>query len=239
MRRITIIASFVLINAAAVFAQIATGTGMISGTVTDESGTPTNAATVLYHKQPEFVREATGRLLSETPGVSGTAISDSNGTFAISGLPAGRYHVCVRGSADTVGDCEWDGSAVIDLSKSQAVFGLKKTLRYGCTLRIHVADPNRRIDIPDSMGKILPERRFFVGAVSDKSFYRRAELVSRSDNEIVYAVIVPSQSSFRLFVDTDAIVVDASERTIPVKRPTDFKFVVSDSKQHRLDLFVK
>jgi hypothetical protein len=239
MIRIGIIANLLLIGAVGVSAQNAMGNGFISGTVIDEYGVPVPGAKAVGQKQTEFVRDDAGHLVIREHGFSRAVVVDENGFFTLADLPAGRYYVCTRGAADQVGDCEWEGSAVVSLSSGQSITNLKRVLRRGCVLNVHVSDPNRRTDTPDAMGNVSPEKRFFLGVMSDSGFYRRGEVVSQSETEKVYSVTVPRLNSVRLFIDADVVVTDDSERVLPTKRPSEIRVLIPDAQQYHLDLFIK
>jgi len=196
-------------------------TGTISGTVTDEAGRPVSGARLVYMKLMEYARDQGGRQFLKEPGFTKSAVAGADGSFLLSGLLPGTYDVCAYGTQPSqVGSCDWGGIPVISLAAGQSVTNLTRTVRNGTVVTLHVADPNGRIGVADSRGRVARERRFFIGLSSESGFYRRAEAISRSPAEHVFRITIPRQMRARLFIDTDLSVTDVSGSPLETGRPT-------------------
>jgi len=202
-------------------AQATSGTGVISGTVLNEAGTPVPMARVGYSKLAEYSRDSGGHLFVRDPGFSRVITGGADGRFVLSGLPTGRYAVCaLAAQADQLGSCEWGGGAALELAPNQRVDNYIRRIWEGTALSLRVSDPNRRIAHPDGTGNVIRERRFFIGARVDSGLYRRAELVSTAGTEHVFRVTVPRRWRVRLFIDSELPVTDWLGRPMETRRPT-------------------
>jgi hypothetical protein len=219
-RRIfAVVASVIALAAAAPPDQ--TGTGAISGTIVDEAGQPQPGAQLRCQKLTEYTRDIRGRMVLKEPGFVRSVVAGSGGKFALSDLPPGRYHLCaVGGRPNQVGSCEWGGVAVIALATGENIQNVVRTVREGAVITLRVADPNRRIVLPDSRGIAPRQGRFSLELVSPTGSQRRAERISSSPVEHVFQITVPKQWPMRLFLDTDLRLTDEAGKHLEVRRPT-------------------
>ena len=105
--------------------------------------------------------------------------------------------------------------------------------------KVSVADPNGRITLPDSKGKVARAQRFFLGVSSISGHYYRADLLSSAANLKVFSVAIPKQRTVHLFIESDLSVVDSSGRAIETMRPTSVAYSPGNSDQLMVDLAVK
>jgi hypothetical protein len=173
-----------------------------------------------YSKLAEYARDKDGRRVVKELGFSRAITAGADGRFVLPGLPPGKYSVCaLAAQPGQLGSCDWGGVPVVLIAAGQRVENLTRTVWDGTVLTIRVSDPSSRIALPDSLGKVTPERRFFIGACLDSGFYRRAELVSQTATEYVFRVTVPRRRPVRLFIDSDLRVTDQTGRPVETKRP--------------------
>lgn len=87
-----------------------------------------------------------------------------------------------------------------------------------------VNDPQQKVSLPDEKGRLVGERRLFVGVVSPQGFYHPATpaaFVAGAPSK-EFRVIVPKQQSFRLFLDSELTVTDNLGNALERKRASDF-----------------
>jgi len=196
-------------------------TGTISGTIVDEAGQPQPGAQLRCQKLTEYTRDIRGRRVLKEPGFVRSVTAGSGGRSALSDLPPGRYHLCAVGvRANQVGSCEWGGVAVISLAAGENIQNVVRTLREGAVITLRVADPNRKIVLPDSRGIAPRQGRFSLELVSPTGSQRRAARISGSPVEHVFQIIVPKQWPMRLFLDTDLRLTDEAGKDLETRRPT-------------------
>jgi hypothetical protein len=239
MAHTTNVLVILLAVSATALAQAPVGSGTLSGTIVDEAGVPAARARLNYSKLTEYVRDQSARRVVKELGFSGAVIAGVDGRFSIPGLPAGRYSLCATGTGQNqVGSCDWTGAPVVLLGSGQKIDNLTRTIRKGTVLTLRVVDPSGRIVLPDSQGKVAPDRRFFIGLTSDSGFYRRAELVSKRAQEYVFQLTIPRGTSVRLFIDSDLTVTDASGAQLETKRPTTEQISPGGTDQFTFELRV-
>jgi len=221
------------------WAQATSGSGVISGIVLNDVGTPVSTARVGYTKLAEYSQESDGHLFVRDPGFSRIITAGADGRFVLSGLPAGRYAVCaLAAQADQLGSCEWGGGAALELAPNQRVDNYIRRIWEGTALSLRVSDPNRRIAHPDRAGNVIRERRFFIGARVDSGLYRRAELVSTAGTQHVFLLTVPRRWRVRLFIDSELAVTDWLGRRMETRRPTTQEIPPLRSSELTLELRV-
>lgn len=245
MNRAVAAAILLAVGTAAATAQ-GTSLGSISGVVVNDGGKPVPRAKLGYTKLTEYARDKDGHMTVKEPGFTRSVTVGADGTFALSGLPTGRYDICAYGSQpNQTSGCEWDGGTVIPLADGQSIQGLTRRVYDGAIITFRVADPNGRIALPEANGKVVKERRFFLGVSSPSGYYHRSELVSSTGVQHVFRVVIPKQKSVRLFIDTDLPVthsragVPQSEIPVETRQPSSILISSAGSDQVALDLTVK
>ena len=119
--------------------------GSLAGTVTDGSNKPVTGAFITANRE-------------SLPAASGRAFSVADGTFQISGLPAGSFTVCVQvPGGDFIDTCEWQILPLrVDVKVGQAVAGLKFKLQKGAILQVRLNDPGSLLS-PSPPTKTVPQ----------------------------------------------------------------------------------
>jgi hypothetical protein len=113
--RTTVLALICVWAGAAAFG--ASPSGVLSGVVVDDHGAPIANALVLYRSVPKITTAPARNLVAAEPLVGASVRTGSDGSFAISGLPAVTYQVCAYGIKDSdLGTCEWLGTTRVDLA---------------------------------------------------------------------------------------------------------------------------
>jgi Carboxypeptidase regulatory-like domain len=120
------------------------GTGNVTGTVADDSGAAVEGALVTVFSMP------TTTAATMKP-VAVTAASGTAGAFQITGLPPGRYEICVnKPAANLLDPCTWaDGLpwvtgstliAVANVTAGTTASGIKAVAIRGVPITVRVAD---------------------------------------------------------------------------------------------------
>jgi hypothetical protein len=225
-------ATFVLVSSLA--AQSQAPVGSLGGSVSDQQGNALAGAEVRYVGGTRIAGSRPG------PGetvVGGTVITDANGQFAVSGMPAGDYSLCADvPSAAYLDPCIWQqpvfvtvpatGTGIATLALSEGVF-----------LKVRVNDPLGLL--PSTVDGLWTLRKLVVGVTYANGAYQGAQNVSVDATGRNYQLIVPPGVAFnlRLFSRdvalTDAVgaSVDISGSLIPFQaaegQDQSFTFTVS------------
>jgi hypothetical protein len=82
------------------------------------------------------------------PEASGTPAkltqSTDSGGFELTGLPFGKYSLCVDDpSSEFLDPCFWGTNSKIELKTGQSVFDRSLTIERGTTLRVRILDPQK------------------------------------------------------------------------------------------------
>lgn len=236
-----IIAGIALVIAsAAAAAPEQPGTGAISGTIVDEAGQPQPGAQLRCQKLTEYTNDIRGRMVLKEPGFVRSLAAGPGGRFALSDLPPGRYHLCAAGvRPNRVGSCEWGGVAVIALAAGQNIQNVLRTVREGAVVTLRVADPNRKIVLPDARGFAARQGRFSLELVSPTGSQRRAERISSSPAEHVFQITVPKQWPMRLFLDTDLRITGEAGNVLETRRPAAQVISAAGADQVTVNLLVQ
>ena len=238
IRGIVTLVALVVASAAALPGQA--GTGTISGAVVNEAGLPQSGAQLLCQKLDEYNRDVRGHMALKEPGFVRSVAAGSGDALALSDLPPGRYHLCaVAGRPNPVGSCEWGGVAVIELTAGQNIQNVLRTIREGTIVTLRVADPNRKIVVPDARGVAPRQGRFSLELVSPTGSQRRAERISNSPVEHVFQITVPKQWPMRLFLDTDLKVTGDAGNVLGTRGPAAQAISAAGRDQVTVNLLVQ
>lgn len=182
--------------------------GALSGKVLDAKGQPFPRAQVsatLMADDP----------LRYTPW-QGNAESGADGSYRITGAPAGRYEVCVwTPRPEFVNRCMWGRAvAVVTIAQGGEVTQ-EIRLEEGRELRIRVEDPEGFLDRHE--GK-TPGARLEVGVYTAERMYLTAEPVGQQRAGMkIYRVTVPVEDTWRLRVGGPFYTVEGdNERQQPL-----------------------
>lgn len=127
-------------------ATVSGQTGAVTGTVTDDTGSPIAGATVSAALRPPVPAgtHGPGGLPSFIP-FPPKAPTSANGSFEIDGLPAGTYALCVDklGSA-VLNPCVWNDQPVLTtLAAGGTATGVSVVAPRGVVITIRVLDPKQ------------------------------------------------------------------------------------------------
>jgi hypothetical protein len=123
----------------------------LRGSASETDGTPVAGAAVYYTRIPVFLPPNGGppRLARGETVVSASTSTDEKGSFEVTGIPSGKYLVCVEArSAPLLNPCKWSTSPMIVVPAGGAA-NVAIVLQRGRFLRVRVNDPL----------KLLPGRR--------------------------------------------------------------------------------
>jgi hypothetical protein len=208
MKSISVLA---LVAVAATDAAAQTAT--IGGLVVDQSGNPLSGIAVLYNRIRDLRTDANGQLAPIPPIVSSQVVTGSQGTFEISGIPAGSYHLCTGLSVPgRLASCLYEPKpVVVPVGIGTSATGVTLVAAAGTTVTVQVTD---------AAGKIQAGSPFAIGATAVGSAWAFfARLVSQSSTQLTYQMTLPKDYNFQLVVDTPLAVTDAKGYTVVAKQP--------------------
>jgi hypothetical protein len=202
------IAALILAGSTAI-AQTSTATiKTISGSVVDDSGNPVAGATVYYYNSPATVSDKAGHTRIVGPVVRSSGTAGKDGTFSLTGLPAGAYWLFAQGVQPTqLRSCDWGSlSTMVNLTTSSAT-GVKLQVTNGVTLTFQVTDARSQIvDFP-ATGVPSATANFRIFVV-DSSRLMVAQPASAAGTAHEYTIAVPKTRSLRLLLDTKLSVLN-------------------------------
>jgi hypothetical protein len=186
--------------AASLFAQ----TGGLAGSVTDESNQQVAGALVIANRET-------------LPVASGRATSAADGTFLVSGLPAGSYTVCVQvPGSDFLDTCEWYILPLrVDVKAGEPVAGLKFKLQKGAILQVRLNDPGNVLAPAASTATVKAVPHVLLGVQTIRGLLRPVTLVSKDATGTTHAVTVPFDTALN-FTVLGSNVSLADEKGAPV-----------------------
>lgn len=186
------------------------GLGALSGTVLDDAGKPVPKATVSYTRVPDAVAVAKGVARFGGPQVTSEVATAADGSFHISGTPAGQYYLCAIGSdAHHVSSCR-NGkvSPPVAVTAGQTT-NANLTILNGRLVTVHVTD---------AQGRIAAGAKILIGTITVAGYYRRAMLVSKGNGQFHYQVVIPKYEDTALFLDTTLQVGDSHGNAVAARQ---------------------
>lgn len=203
----------------------APATGVISGVVVDDRGTPIVNASVIYRSVTPVRWAANGARVLAGPTVGSRIKTTAGGSFSIGDLPPATYHLCAYGPKDNhLGSCEWgQGTVRIDLAAGQNA-QLKFVVAEGTLITFRVEDPKRQVvdleSLPTINGRVPLSGANFAVGIWAGSRYARAQLVSATGATRRYQVAIPKTANVRLYLDTPLSIADTNGIAFATRRPS-------------------
>ncbi len=193
---------------------LAQSTGKISGVVLGDDG-KLLAAVVTAHKMG-------------MPAAGGRADSAGDGSFTISGLPAGTYGLCaaVKGGG-YLDPCAW--SPVIpsvQLDAGKAVTGFQLKVAKGDVLQVRVNDQSQALESSAAPGKSAPH--LIVTVITERHIFQPLSITSKDSGGRNHEGTIPFDKDVSLLLQgkgvqiTDAAgaSIDPNGTTVTVRHPS-------------------
>lgn len=184
---------------------VATGSGIVTGTVVDDGGAIVEDAFVTA------ISMRTANNVKLTP-VTAFAASHKGGAFEIDGLPPGSYKICVSKPGSALLDpCAWaDGSpwvsgstliAVANVTAGATASGIKAVAIRGTTITVGVSD------VANVIGQNGGKSDVLVGIRHGGGPFIPASLVSSDSGGKTYSLVVPQGKAANVSVYSKAFVL--------------------------------
>lgn len=191
------------------WAQGAEPQGSIAGRVVEAGGKGVAEVTVMVTRTALKPGEP-------DPGVF-TGRTDAEGAYAVTGLAAGDYRVCVSDEAGRyVNPCAWTGAVAVTLGEGEARTGVQATVEEAAEVAIDVADAEERLT--SKAGK-QPQATLLLG-VGAPYIFLPATAGADTAGMKHYTVRVPYEREVELSVVTGTLSV-TDEKGATLKRGGD------------------
>jgi hypothetical protein len=160
-------------------------TSSVAGVVLENGVRPLSGAIVTYMTEGRVQKDSKGQIQYLLPKVIGSVQTRVDGSFTVSGLPAGLYAICARGTDPVhLSSCQLDNPKnVVSVVSGQDQTGLKLNVPRGALLDI---------TLTDSSGCAAKNSRapvyVFVNSISQQAY-----LVSSASGAYHYRALVPQQ----------------------------------------------
>ncbi len=202
--------------------------GSISGSVLLDKQKGLAKAVVVYNKVIKLGRDSKGSTVELEPHVSGTVLTESDGSFLVKSLSPGQYSLCALPvEANQIKSCDTLSTSVV-VQAATAFSGVTLNVTTGVLLSIVIDDPK---------GQISP-KTLAVGWVSSGGAYSPATLAVPSPPTATYTVAIPKASTGNLFLDGSLTILDASGTPVPM-RARSVSVVVSQETAQTISLSVQ
>jgi hypothetical protein len=153
------------------------------------------------------------------------ATTASDGSFVLSGLPAGSYALCtsVKGGG-YLDPCDWSAVVpTVQVGVGQAVSGYRLVAKKGWTLQVRVNDPSKALDSAAGPAKSSPH--VVVGVFTEKHTFQPLALTSKDSGGRNVEGTIPFDKAVSLHIvgrdvqvnDASGAPVDLNGTTISVK----------------------
>jgi hypothetical protein len=161
-------------------------------------------------------------LVGEATHFSAAVITDANGHFAVTGVPAGQYLACAYPSGwGYLSNCEWNETVpALTIGDGTQLTNLTLTVRKGAVISIVADDPKHLVSPPSAPVAIPSGHYFFPSVKTAAGYFSIARLSSDSAGQHTYSVTIPTTATVELFFDSDLSVIGASGQTIAKGTPS-------------------
>lgn len=163
--------------------------GGVSGRVRYADGTPVAGATIGYLRLAPLNLSAAAKRATAT---------GADGSFALSGMAAGSYQICVQGGADAgwIDPCVWAAEpAAIHLLPGQTLTGQTVTVEKAATLEVRVNDPNGVVTANERQ---RADARLELGVWTTRQLFLRAAAGTATGAVRPFRIPVPQGRAFRV-----------------------------------------
>jgi hypothetical protein len=166
--------------------------GVISGTLAGDDGTPISGAIVGLTVVPPY---PAGRVRQ----TAWTTISAVDGSFQFVQLNTGNYRVCAQVPASVwLNGCEWGSQPPpLSLTTDEPSANVAVVLNKGAVVPIRLSDPSGLLSQYE--GK-LPTAQLLIGISNDASFFRTATTVSTDATGRNQQIMIPFGVTVNLIV---------------------------------------
>jgi hypothetical protein len=161
----------------------AVSTGAISGSVVNASGTglAADVRVARWGAQKQSAKVASG----------------ADGSFTLSGLPAGLYSICATASSTAYADgCLWGVQSPVSVSAGSTASGQTVSLETAALLQVSVNDPGSLLTLLS--GVVKPH--LMVGVLTDDKRFVSLSVTGSTSTGRSHAIRVPADRSVSLLV---------------------------------------
>jgi hypothetical protein len=174
----------------------------IQGTVTDENQQPIANAWVTA-------------LRNDIPPASRNVQSAVDGSFQISGLPAGPYTLCAQLSGSVyLNACQWGSSGpIVTLADGQQSANNVLKLRKGVVLSVQINDPGNYMIQPTKQGT-PPD--LILGIWGPQNLFYPVQLTAKNAQGASYGIAIPAGTPLRFQIQSRYLnLADSQGKPLP------------------------